>query len=84
MLDLHTKTAMIGREDSSVTLDALRLHEEAIDRVVDLYVVIREAETSTNQSYAVGLENLYMLTASWVLPLYPVPNLLESSGLQFH
>jgi hypothetical protein len=41
-LDLHTNTALIGREDLDVTLSELHLEEEIVGGVVDIYAVLRK------------------------------------------
>ena len=66
-LDLHTKTALIGREDLDVSLEFLRLHEESIDGYIDLYAVTRSLETCPISSgYGNSMDRIYRLSNSWV------------------
>lgn len=44
-LDIHTITALIGRENVDVSLGDLGLHHEAVNDVLNIYAVIRQLET---------------------------------------
>jgi hypothetical protein len=66
-IDLHTKTALIGRHDLDVTLDFIRLDEEVTNGYVDIYAVTRELETVEHEdTFEVGKEALYRLANCWV------------------
>ena len=66
-LDLHTKTALIGREDLDVSLEFLRLHEESIDGYIDIYAVTRILEKEKiGDAYCNTKDRIYTLTNSWV------------------
>ena len=43
-LDIHTITALIGRDNLDVSLGDLGLHHEAHDDVLNIYAVIRQLE----------------------------------------
>lgn len=64
-LDLHTTTALIGRTDLDVTLDFLRLDEEATNGYIDIYAVPRVSDAVDNP-YEVGKETMYRLSNCWV------------------
>lgn len=66
ILDLHTKTALIGRTDLDVTLDYLRLDEEIVNGYIDLYVVDRNLTSESGNATEIGKEALYRLKDSWV------------------
>jgi hypothetical protein len=66
LLDLHTRTALIGRTDLDVTLDYLRLDEETVNGYIDLYVVARNWTSESGNPTEIGKEALYRLKDSWV------------------
>ena len=66
LLDLHTKTALIGRADPDVTLEFLRLEEEAVHGYIDLYVVGRDLSSETANTTEIGKDALYRFKNSWV------------------
>src|SRR5947207_1461782 len=71
-LDLHTGTALIGREDQDITLESLHLRQEAVNGTLDLYVVIRLLDSSravrTHLQNDVGLSEIYRFANHWVSP----------------
>jgi hypothetical protein len=66
LLDLHTRTALIGRTDLDVTLDYLRLDEEIVNGYIDIYVVDRSVTSESGNATEIGKEALYRLKDSWV------------------
>jgi hypothetical protein len=65
-IDLHTKTALIGREDVDVSLGFLRLQDEEIGGCIDIYAVPRILEDTTSASNVHSMESLYRVSNSWV------------------
>jgi hypothetical protein len=63
-VDLHTKTALIGRLDQHVTLDYLRLDEEVTNGYIDIYAVPRQMDNEN--TFDVGKEAVYRLANCWV------------------
>ena len=70
-LDLHTVTALVGREDLDVTLEKLRLLEEAKNGVLDLYAVIRQVDIP-NQGTDTSWSDVFKLANYWVITLAQV------------
>jgi hypothetical protein len=72
-IDLHTKTALIGRHDLDVTLDFIRLDEEVTNGYVDIYAVTRVLETVGQEDVSIiGKEALYRLANCWVSALQKI------------
>ena len=81
-LDLHTKTAFIGRDDLSIDLRGLRLQEEQVGGCVDIYAVPRVLESGGSVIPHTGKEGLYKLMNCWVNIVYDLANIETPSTKQ--
>jgi hypothetical protein len=66
-LDLHTSTALIGRDDLEITLGRLGLQHEAIDGIVNIYAVVRPID-NTKSTVDIGKDAVFRFEKSWVRP----------------
>jgi hypothetical protein len=64
VLDLHTKTALIGRAHIDATLGYLKLDEEVVNGFVDIYVVERTFTPAV--ASPLGKDSLYEFSDQWV------------------
>ena len=67
-LDLHTATALIGRNDIDITIGQLGLQHDAkeTDGVVGIYAVVRVAERTQSQSRGIGKDAVFRFSDRWV------------------
>ena len=63
-LDLHTDASLIGTESLDISLKDLRIGEEAVNGILNLYAVIRRPDSGG--SHQVGLTQVYRFAKCWV------------------